>query len=89
MVTDVAAVMEGPNGTKLPGLNKFETPAGKVLVIDYYGAYDKSMQAHATMADYMEKRGLRRSFVLEEYVTDPMTEKDPSKWLTKIYYLVK
>lgn len=89
MMTDVAAVMEVPNSSKLGNWEKFETPAAKVLMIDYYGAYDKSMQAHITMADYMEKRGLKQSFVLEEYVTDPMTEKDPSKWLTKIYYLVK
>jgi effector-binding domain-containing protein len=27
--------------------------------------------------------------VVEEYITDPMTEKDPNKWLTKIYYFVE
>jgi len=37
----------------------------------------------------MRDRGLFNSSpVVEEYITDPMEEKDPSKWLTKvIYYL--
>lgn len=89
MMTDVAAVMEVTNGTKLEGVEKFETPAAKVLKIAYYGAYEKSGNAHYAMDAYMKEKGLTQSFVLEEYVTDPMTEKDTAKWLTNIYYLVK
>jgi effector-binding domain-containing protein len=89
MVADFAPVMEVANSTKLNGLEKFETPAGKVLLIDYYGPYDKSAQAHYAMDAYMKEKGLKQSVVVEEYITDPMTEKDPAKWLTKIYYVVK
>lgn len=89
MMTDVAAVMEVANGTKLEGVEKFETPAGKVLHIEYYGAYDKSANAHYAMDAYMKEKGLTQSYVLEEYVTDPMNEKDTAKWLTNIFYLVK
>lgn len=89
MVADFAPVMEVAKGTTLKGLEKFETPAGKVLLIDYYGPYDKSAQAHYAMDAYMKEKGLSQSVVVEEYITDPMTEKDPAKWLTKIYYLVK
>jgi effector-binding domain-containing protein len=89
MVTDFAPVMEVANGTKLKGLDIFETPAGKALLIDYYGPYDKSAQAHDAMDAYMKEKGLSQLVVVEEYITDPMTEKDPAKWLTKIYYLVK
>lgn len=89
MVTDVAAVIEVANGTKLDGVEKFETPAGKILLIEYYGAYDKSADAHHAMDTYMKEKGLTQSVVVEEYVTDPMTEKDPTKWLTNIFYLVK
>lgn len=89
MVTDVAAVMEVANGTKLEGVEKFETPASKVLLIEYFGAYDKSANAHYAMDAYMKEKNLTQSFVLEEYVTDPMTEKDTAKWLTNIYYLIK
>lgn len=89
MVTDVAAVMEVPNGTKLDGVEKFDIPAGKVLKIAYYGAYDKSANAHYAMDTYMKEKGLTQSMVLEEYVTDPMAEKDTAKWLTNIFYIVK
>ncbi len=89
MVADFAPVMEVANSTKLNGLEKFDTPAGKVLLIDYYGPYDKSARAHYAMDAYMKEKGLSQSVVVEEYVTDPMTEKDSAKWLTKIYYVVK
>ena len=89
MVTDVAAVAEVTNSTKLSGVEKFETPASKVLSIGYYGAYDKSANAHYAMDAYMKEKGLTQSYVIEEYVTDPMTEKDTAKWLTNIFYLVK
>lgn len=89
MMTDVAAVMEVANGTKLEGVEKFETPAGKVLKIAYYGAYEKSGDAHYAMDAYMKEKGMTQSFVLEEYVTDPITEKDTAKWLTNIFYILK
>lgn len=89
MVTDVAAVMQVPDGTKLNGVEKFELPSGKVLKIAYYGAYEKSGDAHHAMDAYIKEKGLTQGYVLEEYVTDPMTEKDTAKWLTNIYYMVK
>jgi effector-binding domain-containing protein len=89
MVTDVAAVMEVANGTKLEGVEKFETPAGKVLLIEYFGAYDKSANAHYALDAYMKSKGLTQTFVLEEYANDPMTEKDTAKWQTNIFYIVK
>ncbi len=89
MATDVAAVIQVPNGAKLEGVEKFETPAAKVLKIAYYGAYDKSVNAHYAMDAYMKEKGLSPSLKLEEYVTDPMTEKDTAKWLTNIYYVIK
>lgn len=89
MVTDLAAVMEVANGTKLEGVEKFETPASKVLLIEYFGAYDKSANAHYAMDAYMKEKGLTQTFVLEEYANDPMTEKDTAKWQTNIFYLVK
>lgn len=89
MVFDFAPVMEVPNGTTLDGVEKFETPAGKVLHIAYYGSYEGSSNAHYAMDDYMKKHNYATVSVVEEYVTDPMTEKDTSKWLTNIYYVVK
>jgi len=89
MTSECAAAMEVANGTKLAGFEKYETPAGKVLLIEYYGAYDKSAAAHYAMDDYMKKNGLTQGMVIEEYVTDPMVEKDTAKWLTNIFYTLK
>jgi effector-binding domain-containing protein len=89
MVMDVAAVMEVTNGTKLEGVEKFETPASKVLMIEYFGAYDKAANAHYAMDAFMKEKGLTQTFVLEEYANDPMVEKDTAKWQTNIFYLVK
>jgi effector-binding domain-containing protein len=89
MMTDVAAVMEVANGVKLEGVEKFETPASKVLMIEYFGAYDKSARAHYAMDAYMKEKGLTQASVIEEYANDPMTEKDTAKWQTNIFYLVK
>ena len=62
---------------------------GKVLVVDYYGDRLGTTQAHLAIDDYMRDRGLFNEYpVVEEYITDPTEEKDPSQWLTKvIYYL--
>lgn len=70
----------------------YETIAvgGKALLIEYYGPYDGVAEAHYAMDDYMKEKGLElNEIVMEEYVSDPGQEPDPSKWLTYIYYFVK
>lgn len=89
MITTCAAVLEVPKGVELKNWEKFETPATKVLLIEYYGAYDKSANAHYAMDSYIKEKGLTHSYVIEEYVTDPMMEKDTTKWLTNIFYVIK
>jgi len=45
--------------------------------------------AHEALGAYMEEKNMKLvGAVMEEYVTDPMSEKDQSKWLTKISYPV-
>lgn len=87
--TDCAAVACVPNGTKVKGWETFTIPAANVLQIAYYGAYEKSMNAHMAMDEYMKEKSKEQVYVIEEYVTDPMNEKDTSKWLTNIYYVLK
>lgn len=41
------------------------------------------------MGKYLSEKGLTQQLVVEEYVTDPVAEKDTSKWLTNIYYVLK
>ncbi|HRD53342.1 MAG TPA: SRPBCC family protein [Flavobacteriales bacterium] len=76
--------------SKLKGVDLYESPASKALVIDYYGGYGGMMAPHMAMDEYIKAQGLtHHTNVIEEYITDPMAEPDSSKWLTRIIYLVK
>ena len=87
--TDCAAVTCVPKGTNIKGLETFAVPTSRVLQVQYYGAYDKSAQAHLAMDKYIKANNLpTQTHVIEEYVTDPMHEKDTAKWLTNIYYVI-
>lgn len=59
------------------------------LVLDYYGPYEELHLAHEAMDAYINEKGYTQlSPVIEEYITDPEGEPDPSKWLTRVYYQV-
>lgn len=67
---------------------KIEAP--KAFLINYYGGYDNIGAAHMAMDEYLKANNIEAGTpAIEEYVTDPMTEPDATKWLTKIYYLAK
>lgn len=87
--TDLAAVAAVTKGTTVKDWDVFTTPAGKALMIAYMGPDEGSMAAHNAMGEYIKKNNLEQLFVIEEYITDREQEKDPAKWLTNIYYLVK
>jgi len=90
MSSDMAAAM--PVNKKVAGdeITMIELPAATAYVIDYYGAYEASGDAHLAMDLFMKKNNLKPKMpVVEEYLVDPMTEPDTSKWLTKIYYFAE
>ena len=63
--------------------------SGKGLVVDYYGHYEKSQSAHEAIDAYIADHGYAaQEFVIEEYVSGPPTESDPSKWHTRITYVI-
>ncbi len=87
--TDMAASVPIKEPKEVKGTTLVTIPSGKALQIDYYGDYSKSANAHYAMDDYMKDYGILNNVpIVEEYVTDPTTEKDPSKWLTKITYYI-
>ena len=67
----------------------FSFPASKVLQLVYNGGYSKIGDAHMALGKYMKDKALTQNVAVEEYITDPMTEKDSTKWQTNIYYLLK
>lgn len=81
-----------PVATKaiVKGYETIEVPAGKLLVVDYYGAYAGTGEAHIAMDEYVKENNLEALVpVWEEYITDPGTQPDTAKWLTKVYYPIK
>ncbi len=90
--TDMAVAIPVKSGTAVAGgaIQVFEIPASKAVVVDYYGSYDNFEGAHEAIGEYIKANGLtEKAPVIEEYVTDPGSEKDSTKWLTKIIYLIE
>lgn len=87
--TDMAAAIPTTKEMKYgDSLSVFKL-GGPARVIEYYGAYQGAGEAHAAMDDYLRSKSLTsQPPAIEEYVTDPMVEKDTTKWLTKIIYFV-
>ena len=84
-----AAVPIGPS-VRAKDLTVIQIPATKAYVIDYYGTYESVANAHYAFNIFLAKSNLTQKLpVIEEYITDPMTEKDSSKWLTRIYYFAE
>lgn len=87
--TDMAAAIPLKEAMTVPGAISQSLSDGKAVQVDYYGDYDKAESAHYAIEDYMQDNGLLINYpIVQEYVTDPTVEKDPSKWLTKITYYV-
>jgi effector-binding domain-containing protein len=60
------------------------------IVYNYYGDYVNLVSAHEGLGKACESVFKKPpEVVMEEYVTDPSTESDNSKWLTRIYYVIK
>jgi effector-binding domain-containing protein len=67
-----------------------EMPASKAAVVDFYGWYANSHRAHAALNQWIKDHNKTMNGApYEVYITDPMVEKDTTKWLTKIYYPYK
>lgn len=90
--TDLAAAIPvaGENLEGSETVKVIEVPAGNAAVINYYGDYANMMAPHEAMWEYLEENNLQQAdIVIEEYVTDPMSEPDTTKWQTNIVYYVK
>lgn len=91
--TDVAAAIPyNGKDVKVKGYDNLTLPATKGYKIDYYGAYGEAMEpAYLAMKEFLLAKHNTKDadYVIEEYVGDPMVEKDPSKLHTVIYFFVK
>lgn len=86
---DMAAAIKVENGKKMKGYENYNPPASKVLHVVYYGPYDKMQPAHEAIMKHMKEKGQTHVLAIEEYATDPGLEKDSTKWITNVYYVLK
>ena len=88
--TDMVAAMPVKGSPTVTGFETFLIPAGKEVCVDYFGPFEKMGEAHFAIDDYLKEKKLVQSPpAIEQYMTDPMMEKDTSKWLTRIVYPIK
>lgn len=59
---------------------------GSMLLYNYYGPYDRLHTAYEKIARYCAASKLAVTAAMREfYISDPATQKDSSKWLTRIF----
>jgi effector-binding domain-containing protein len=90
--TDIAAAVPVAAGTVInnPIVLSTNIPASKAVFVDYHGAYDKIADAYNSIRQYLSENKLKEKIPsIEQYITGPVNEKDSSKWLTKIVFLVE
>jgi effector-binding domain-containing protein len=89
---DIAAAVSVQAGTKInsPIVQSTDIPASKAVFVNYSGAYDKLPDAYNSIRQYLSENKLKeKTPSIEQYISGPSNEKDTSKWLTKIVFLVE
>jgi effector-binding domain-containing protein len=87
--TDVAAVFPVSDAKAAKGATVFTIPASKSYMIAYQGPYSNMKAAHNALGKHLADKNEKMNLVIEEYVKNDNNEKDSTKWVTNIYYLVK
>lgn len=82
-----AGIPVDKNGATAGRVNFSEKAELRAVKAYHYGAYDQTPATHEKIEAWMNAYKLQcNGPVWEVYVTDPMAESDPSKWLTEIIY---
>lgn len=90
METDLAAAVPlSGDAPAIPGFDKLTIPVGKAVTTTHYGSYDSMAVTYTLLEKYMTEHGLKRKWIVEEYLSDPAIEKDPANWKTNIYFILE
>ena len=78
-------------GAKVPSkYSIMQTSGGRAIKTVYTGPYEQMQSTHDQLNKYIQFKKLEYNGpAWEVYTSSPMTEKDPSKYITEIYYAVK
>ena len=87
--TDLAAAVPLNSPAKPSALFEvFRLPPTQVVTTKHVGPYEDMVPAYQQLEDYLNENNLQKGLVIEEYLTDPLVQKDPAKWQTNIYFVV-
>lgn len=87
--TEMAAALPTLSELFIANTQSVHLPPGSALKVQYTGEIKNIQNAHQAIKDYMLDHYLKSSVpVIEEYMTSPTQEPNPSKWVTNIYYYV-
>jgi effector-binding domain-containing protein len=88
--TDLAAAVPIEDGdAEIKEFQKITIPSSQVVTTTHYGSYENMHPAYRALEDYLIDHRLKKDLIVEEYYSDPEKEKDPSKWKTNIYFVVR
>lgn len=90
--TDMAAAVPVPAGSGVQNnIIRFEDiAASKAVYVTHTGSYNKIADAHNSLDKYLAENKLtQKAPVIEQYIYGPSNEKDTSRWLTKVVYLIE
>jgi effector-binding domain-containing protein len=89
--TDMAAAIPVEKEVNLKNAQNITLPENRAIQIDFYGPYEGLSKAHDALKDYIEDYELKMNYpIIEEYLTEPGSDSDPSEWQTKLsYYIVE
>ena len=87
-VSDMAAAFPVKLDTKAKGISIENIPASKGYQVVYNGGYAGSGAIHMALTEHVKSLGEQQGLVIEEYIKGPGDEKDSTKWVTNIIYLV-
>lgn len=91
-LTDMAAALPVSAKSTIPSpiIQMVDLPASKAVVVNFRGSYERIRDAYSSLDEYVHRNNLKQKMpVIEQYISGPANEKDSSKWLTKILYLVE
>jgi len=87
--TDMAAAFPVSGNEPVADAVMQAVAASKAYQVSYQGGYEGSGKAHEALTRHIAANGEKQQLVIEEYLRGPGEEKDSTKWLTNIIYLVK
>ncbi|HMP31978.1 MAG TPA: GyrI-like domain-containing protein, partial [Saprospiraceae bacterium] len=85
--TDMAAAVPINIAREIKDLSFINISPQSAVQVEYTGDYNGLASVHEAIRSYMMDRMLTKNGPsIEEYISDPIEEKDPTKYITKVIY---